>query len=130
MVNKRKKKQKLVYFEGVPSQIGIGPGESGVNIKLINEIKANAIFKRKKWPRILDLLVENHYEDATIADSQSVAHWADVNYNTVWRLKNFLLEQQLLILINRNGLVGFEPRLVMVKNSDGIIIEPKLQTRF
>ncbi|NNU62877.1 hypothetical protein [Ochrobactrum soli] len=130
MSNKRKIKQKLVYFEGVPVEAELAGGESGVNKEILERIKGHPVFKRKKWPLILDLMVENHFEDATVADSASLANWADVNYNTVWRLKNFLIENDYLILINRNGLSGFNPQFVLVKDHEGQLVIPKLQVRF
>jgi hypothetical protein len=130
MSNKRKIKQKLVYFDGVPVEAELAGGESGVNKEILDRIKAHPVFTRKKWPLILDQMVENHFEDATVADSASLANWADVNYNTVWRLKNFLIENDYLVLINRNGLAGFNPDFVLVKDHAGNIIIPKLQVRF
>ncbi|WP_285540935.1 hypothetical protein [Brucella sp. NBRC 12950] len=96
---------------------------SGVNSRIVKEIKTSPVFKRSKWPGMLDFLIDNHYDDATIVSSDSVAKWAAVNYNTVWRMKNYLLEKEWLVLINRNGLMRFNPTLVLVKNRhDRIII--------
>lgn len=130
MAGKRKIKQKLVFFEGIPVEAELVAGQSGVNKETLDRIKAHPIFSRKKWAYILDLMIENHFEDAAVVDSASLASWADVNYNTVWRLKNFLIENEYLILINRNGLSGFNPQFVLVKDQDGKIVIPRLQVRF
>ncbi|WP_094507491.1 hypothetical protein [Brucella thiophenivorans] len=130
MNKQRKTKQKIIFVEGTPHSDQIKSGESAVNICLLNKIKQNPIFKRKKWTLILDLLIENHYDDGTIANSKSIAAWSDVNYNTVWRLKNFLLEHEYLELINRNGLVAFSQELVLVKDGEGEVVTPKMTHRF
>ncbi|KAB2676519.1 hypothetical protein HBA92_16010 [Ochrobactrum sp. MR28] len=109
-------------FEGIPVADEIEAGQAGVNVTLLSEIADNPPPKNKHWNEMFRLMVLNPKPDGSVPTNDELAEALGVFRDTVRRAKLRWQKLGLIYRVNYNGLYAYNPKLLVVKNRQGEVI--------
>lgn len=112
----------VIEFEGTPVPSEIKPGQVGVNITLLTHIADNPPPKNKHWKSMLTLMVMNPNPDGSVPTNDELAGALGVFRDTVRRAKLRWQKLGLIYRVNYNGLYAYNPKLLIVKDGQGKVI--------